>query len=107
MGEAEEIVALALTFFVHVVGAVLLVWAMIDRDESDEDDGRRGWWPRDDDPGPEPQPDPPGRRVPLPLPDAAPSAVRLREEGARIGDGHPRPERRPSHVPDPAPRQPV
>ncbi len=112
MGEAQEIVALALTFVVHVVGAVLLVWAMIDREESSKGGGWRGWWPRDDRPDggpPEPPPGPPGDRAPLPLADAAPSPVRLRERGARIADAHPRPDRRPSHAPepDPAPRQPA
>ncbi|MBA3327126.1 MAG: hypothetical protein H0T43_02340, partial [Solirubrobacterales bacterium] len=55
--EIEEIVALALTFVVHVIGAGALIWAMLDRDDGGR--GMRGWWPRDDRPGgPPPGPGP-------------------------------------------------
>lgn len=103
----EQLIALTLTFVVHVAGAALLIWAMIDRER--DDGGLRGWWPRDDGPGgpgPEP-PRSPAPSGPLPLPDAEPSRARLREEGSRIGDAYPRPARRPDHVPGPSPRQPV
>jgi hypothetical protein len=43
--------------------------------------------------------------IPLPLPDAAPARVRLRER-RRLVDLLPRPARRPQHVPD-APREPA
>jgi hypothetical protein len=94
----EQIAALTLTVVVHVIGAIALIWAMLDRD--DRSSGLRGWWPRDDpgDPPPEPGPAPSGDgdRAPLPLSGAAPSPVRLREPG-RVGDGYPRPPRRPDH----------
>jgi hypothetical protein len=97
-----EIIALALTLLVHIVGAGVLIWALLDGEEVDW----RGLWPRDDGGGgggpelPQP-PDPDGGGIlsPLPMPDAAPSAVRLREP-ARIGDGYPRPARRPAHAPE-------
>lgn len=107
MHHTEEIIAITLTFVVHVIGAAALVWAMLD------DRGwaaLKDWWPRDDWPRPEddeprgPAPDD-GGGVPadLPLPGAVPSAVRLREPG-RIGDQKPRPWRRPEHEPE---RQPA
>lgn len=43
--------------------------------------------------------------LPVPLPDAQPARVRLRERG-RLADLLPRPARRPEHVPD-RPRTPV
>lgn len=95
-----EIIAISLTFIVHVVGAVALVWAMLD------DRGwsaLRDWWPRDDPPPPDDGPrddgdGPGGLAVDLPLPTASASPVRLREPG-RIGDTRPRPARRPEHEP--------
>jgi hypothetical protein len=99
-----EILALALTLVVHVIGAGVLIWALLDGDGIDW----RSFWPRDDDgPGgggpPEPEPPAPPRGG-VPLPDASPSAVRLREPG-RIGDVHPRPARRPEHAPERTPRR--
>ena len=47
----------------------------------------------------------PGSGDGLPLPDAAPARVRLREE-KRLADLLPGPERRPQHAPGPA-REPV
>ena len=95
-----ELVALLLTFMVHVVGACVLVSVLL----RDSDGGWRGWWPRDDDdpqdPGPE-SPEPTGGDG-LPLPGADPARVRLREP-ARLGDAYPRPARRPAREPAPAP----
>jgi len=48
---------------------------------------------------------PGGNGIPVPLPDAAPARVRLREP-RRLADLLPGRERRPQHVPD-APRVPV
>ena len=101
MEGTPEIVALVLTFAVHVIGGAFLVGALLG------DDGRRqlrGWWPRDDRPDDRPRPPAPapsGARAPLPLPGAAPSPVRLREPG-RLADAAPRPARRPEHAPEPA-----
>lgn len=97
-GQVEEIVALALVFVVHVVGGVLLVWALLDAEQ------RAGWRRRfggggGDDPPPGPPPPADGgggARAPLPLPDGEPSRVRLREP-VRAADGYPRPARRPAH----------
>jgi hypothetical protein len=111
VGQAEEITALALVFAVHVIGLLMLLWALLDTEQ------RAGWrrrWSRGDD-GPEPPSPPPpgpagtpaavGARPPLPLPDAAASTVRLREP-LRVADGYPRPARRPAHEPKPQ-RAPV
>jgi hypothetical protein len=104
-GQAEEIIALALVFAVHVVGGVLLVWALLD------DDQRSGWrrrWGRgrpDDPPMPPPPPDAgTGVRPPLPLPGATPSAVRLRGP-LRLADRYQRPARRPARPAAPTPRR--
>jgi len=97
---STEFVALALTFLVHVIGLAALVWALVSEDGID----LSGWWPRDDlgdDPPPPPSPASP--RGSVPLPDAGPSDLRLREPG-RIADGYPVPSRRPEHVPE---RRPV
>jgi hypothetical protein len=104
-----EVLALLLTFAVHVAGAVFLGWALLGDDSWE---GLRDWWPRDERPrddaplAPEPRPSGPG--LPLPLADAASSPVRLREDG-RIGDARPRRPRRPAHAPRPAraPRVPA
>ena len=112
--QAEEIIALTLVFVVHVIGGVLLVWALLDEEQ------RAGWRRRlgggggggGDGPSPGPQPRPDrggGARAPLPLPGGEPSRVRLRED-VRAADGYPRPARRPDHPPQPAPhpeRQPA
>jgi hypothetical protein len=101
-----EIIAIVLTLVVHVFGAGILIWALLD--------GNVDWrelWPRDDDDGlggrDEPLADGPdggGVLAPTPLPDAAPSPVRLREPG-RIGERYPRPTRRPEHTPEHAPQR--
>jgi hypothetical protein len=94
----KEVLALALTVLVHVIGMAALVWALLLDDENRPD--WRGWWPGDDEP---PAPEPPGPGGDgLPLADAQPSAVRLRGHGS-LSDGHPRPARRPSHAPERVP----
>jgi len=88
-----------ITVGVHFIGAIALIGLLVSNSEGDW----RNWWPRDDDDrdGP-PAPDAP--RGPggdlLPLPDAAPARVRRREP-ARLGEGYPRPSRRPEHAPAP------
>jgi hypothetical protein len=91
----KEVLALALTVLVHVIGMAALVWALLLDDENRPD--WRGWWPGGDDEPPAP-PASPRDGGGLPLPDAVPSAVRLREPG-RLAEGHPRPARRPEHAP--------
>jgi len=107
-----ELLAIGLTFFVHLIGAGVLVWALIDSDDADAGSWR-DWWPRDSD-GPEPTAGPRGpagtERPPVPaverplLPDAQPAAVRLREP-SRLADHKPAPARRPGHPA--APERPV
>ena len=98
---SKEVAALALTVLVHFIGLGALIYALVSDDEQRPD--WRSWWPRDDEdprePGPTGRPSGDG----LPLRDAEPSSVRLREPG-RLADGHPRPARRPAHAPR---REPV
>jgi hypothetical protein len=97
----KEIVAIGLTLLVHVVGLVALIWALVLNEEERPD--WRDWWPgRDDDAPLDPVPSPQGGG--LPLADATPSVVRLREP-ARLGDGYPRPARRPAHPPERVPER--
>ena len=67
MGVTKEVLALALTVLVHVIGMAALVWALLIDDENRPD--WRGWWPGGDDEPPAPPPSPRGRGG-LPLPDA-------------------------------------
>lgn len=105
MDYTAELISITVIFVVHVLGAVALVWAMLD------DRGwsaLKDWWPRDDPPPPDDDPrddgdGPGGLPADLPMPTASPSPVRLREPG-RIGDAKPRPGRRPEHEPG---REPV
>lgn len=97
----HEILAIAITFGVHVVAVGLLVWHLLGA--GDERPDWRGWFRPGEDPAPAPRPDPPGRGG-LPLPDALPSAVRLRE-AARLADAVPRPARRPAHAPERDPQR--
>jgi hypothetical protein len=106
-----EIVAIVMTVVAHFVGAGVLIYALLDGEEVD---WRGTLWPRDDDGrgggGPEPPDDQRpgdggGVLAPPLLPDAAPSAARLREPG-RIADAHPRPARRPDHAPERTPARP-
>jgi hypothetical protein len=100
--ELQEIVALALVFLVHVIGGLLLVWALLD------DETRAGWRRRWGGGGEDPQPEPPPPapspvarpRPALPLAGADPSRVRLRGPG-RLADARPLPLRRPGHAPRP------
>jgi len=110
VGQAEEIIALALVFVVHVIGAAMLVWALIDEEQ-------RGRWRnpphppgRGDGGGDDPPPTPPsprggGTRAPRPLPltGGTPGRVRLREP-ALLGSDYERPRRRPGHPVTPTPR---
>jgi hypothetical protein len=91
----KEVLALGLTVLVHVIGLAALVWLLLSADENRPD--FRGWWPRDDEPEPEPPPAPSGGGG-LPLPDAQPASVRLREPG-RLSDRRGAPARRPAHRP--------
>jgi hypothetical protein len=100
-----EVAAIALTLIAHVVGAGVLVYTLLDGEGFDW----RSLWPRDDDGGggggpDDPRPPEGPRGGDMLLPDAASSAVRLREPG-RIADGYPNPGRRPQHAPErPRPR---
>lgn len=94
-------VALALVFVVHVVGGLMLVWALLDADQ--RSGWRRRWNPPGGDEDPPAPPSPPSGSLPLPV--AAASRVRLREAG-QLADGYPRPARRPAHEPQPQ-RAPV
>jgi hypothetical protein len=97
----KEILAIGITLLVHIVGLVTLVWVLL-LDADDRPDWR-DWWPRDE--GDEPRaPSPAPRGGGLPLRDAVPSAVRLREP-ARVADAHPRPARRPAHPPERVPER--
>ncbi len=103
-----EVIALVVTIVVHIVGAGVLIWGMIDQEHPDGGGGWRDWWPRDDrgDDGPpaDPEPRPSGGTaldVPV-LPQSSPAPGRVRE-GGRIGDRTTRPARRPAHPPAPTP----
>lgn len=98
-----EIVAILLTFFVHLIGAGVLIWALIDHDDPDAGSWR-DWWPKDRGDEPDSPVAPSGGLEAPILPDSTPSPHRLREPG-RIADRRPGPSRRPEHVP--APKQPV
>ncbi len=97
----KEVLALGLTVLVHVIGMAALVWALLIDDDNRPD--WRGWWPGGDDDEPS-APPPKGPRDGLPLPDAEPSKVRMREPG-RLADALPRPARRPAHAPERAPER--
>ncbi|HEX4365031.1 MAG TPA: hypothetical protein VHZ75_10820 [Solirubrobacteraceae bacterium] len=105
--EIEEIVALALVFGVHLIGAGMLVWALLEPDQRIGWRRRWGWGRGGGDDGPvRPSSDGgPAARVAeppasLPLAATQPSHVRLREP-VRAADGYPRPARRPLHEPQP------
>jgi hypothetical protein len=97
--ESETAFIAVITGF-HVLGLVLLglmLWMAFRSDAPTP--------PRDEDsgggeggPGRPPDPDPVAPSGGLPLPDAGPARVRLREP-ARLGDLLPASQRRPAHVP--------
>lgn len=103
---SKEVIALGLTLGVHVLGAIVVIWGLMDGDRLD---WRSFLWPSDGQDGGGPQgegsPSGPGGPRALPLPDAQQSPVRMREP-ARLADLRPRPQRRPAHVPEPE-RDPV
>ena len=98
MGSGPVIAILLLTV-VHFAAFGLLFWHLAGREIfstfriAPEDEGRGG-----SDPVPAPPDGGGDRDGGLPLPDAAPAPVRLREPG-RLADGYPRRVRRPEHVP--------
>jgi hypothetical protein len=104
-----EVIAIVLTVVVHFLGAMVLVGVLLNGEKIDwrgllfpgDDDGPG---PGFDDPPLPPDPSGDGGLAPTPLPDASPSPspVRLREPG-RIGEGYPRPARRPAHPPQRTP----
>jgi len=99
-----ELISIGLVLLVHVLGGAALIYLLVrDSGETVSD-----WWPSDDDGGGPPLLGPDGTNPrdgggALPLPDAGPSSVRVRE-GERIADGYPRPARRPVREPQ---RQPA
>lgn len=92
--------ALLLILVVHLIGSVVLIWAIFSGD--DEKPDWRGWWRGDDDEPDQPRaPDPRGG-LGVPLPDAEQAVARLREPG-RLADCYERPARRPAREPERAP----
>lgn len=92
--------AILLVGVAHVLAAIVLLW-MLSR-SGDRAPGLGFWFGPDpgDEPATPPEPVAPGGAA-LPLPDAQPSAARLRGPG-RLADAHPRRPRRPDHAPGPA-----
>lgn len=96
---------------VHLLGlgcVAFLMWPALQEnaDRRSDGEGEDGWGR-----GPEVPPTPPKPpRGGIPLPDAEPATVRLREPG-RLADHLPRRERRPAREPErspvPAPRRPA
>ncbi len=102
--ESGVVVSIALLTVVHFAAFGLLFWHLAGREILStfriEPDGGRGGGSAD-----APPPDTGGDRDGgVPLPDASPAPVRLREPG-RIADGYPRRERRPAREPEPAPQR--
>lgn len=95
-------VALFVLVLPHLIGGVFLAWWILPASARDE---LRGWFREDDGgatpPGRPPEPGGSGARSSLPLPDASPSAVRMREPG-RLLDNVPVTRRRPVHPVHPA-----
>ncbi len=96
MGVSGPVLAILLTFVVHVLGGALLIWALAGSEilqifstKPDEDGGTPP-------PPPPPEAPPTGPRDGLPLPDAVPPRVRVRGPHRS-----PRPSvpRRPEHAP--------
>lgn len=99
-----EFVALFVLALPHMVGAVFLGWWILPASAKHE---LRGWFRDDggsDRPvGPPSAPSGQGGRSTVPLPDAAPAAVRMREPG-RLNDGRPV-RRRPLRPVEPDPHR--
>ena len=94
------VLAIVLTVAVHIIGAVALIWAM------DFDDLRGFFSTRGGGGGTPPEPVTPVKPRSggdLPLADAVPARVRLRDEQLRLGELRPRTPRRPAHAPGHAP----
>jgi len=101
--EAEEILALALIFVVHIAGGLMLVWGMLEGDARPYPWRRRGRGRGPDDPESDPSPpSPPPARAPLPLGGAEPSRARLRDE-TPLREAYPPAPRRPQRRPDRSP----
>jgi hypothetical protein len=93
------VLAIAVTVGVHILGAWALIWAMgIDdlRTFFTTDPGTKG----DGGTPPVPEPKRPRGGGGVPLPDAVPARLRLRDEQVRLGDLRPVRPRRPDHVPE-------
>jgi hypothetical protein len=90
--------ALLLILVVHVIGSIVLIWALFTAQDPRPD--FRSWWRGDDGPDPPAPPRPP--RGPsgddVPLPDAEQAPARLRQRG-RLADRYPAPSRRPTREP--------
>jgi len=102
-----ELLSIGLVLLVHVLGGAALIYLLV----RDSGETVRDWWPSDDEDGGPPllgpdggSPRGGGDALPLPLPGAGPSSVRVRE-GERIADGYPRPPRRPAREPERVPAQ--
>lgn len=96
-----ESVALFVLVLPHMIGAVFLAWWILPASAKHE---LRGWFREDggsDRPSDRPKvPSGGGGGSNLPMPDAAPAAVRMREPG-RLSDVRPVPLRRPEHPVEP------
>jgi hypothetical protein len=100
------VAAITLLTVLHFAAFAALFWHLAGREifstfRIGPDDGGRG--------GSEPVTPPDGggdRGGAVPLPEAAPAPVRLREP-ARLADGYPRRPRRPEHVPGEPVREPT
>jgi hypothetical protein len=91
---SPELGAILLIIVVHLIGGGALIWALVHEDGLDW----RSWWPDDDDGGGPGRGGGPGGP---PLPDATPSARRLRgPDPVTIGPRRRR-RSRPRHAPAP------
>jgi hypothetical protein len=96
----SESIGIIAMFVPHVLGGIFLGWRLLPASARGE---LREWFREDDDGGsrvPTPVRPRSGGGSALPLSDASPSTVRLREPG-RLGDRLPGPARRPVHPPLP------
>lgn len=102
-GEYQLLLVIAGMHLLGLVGlAVLIALALrqdTERDRSETDRGSDDGWGNKPRRPPEPSDRPWGG---MPLPDAAPAGVRLRDD-SKLGDRLPRPERRPAREPERTP----